>query len=639
MDWGRPCCRACQSKKRYCFYDCENGQSRLAALQSRVQALEQQVHQSQLPVDTEAQTQRRPLPDTPSLISSNNQLLTTAHQEPMPSASVTQEAIDAFFNWSGKLFHIFTRPQVSLFADSAWKSSDNTAGSQHIDTSDDTISPNVFYSIAKVYLDAILETRPLDAIKVCALLGIYNFMDKTMASLAFVDIGLGLCRRFKLDSQERQLSTLTDLMWVDYHEASHTLMFLSTWLSATLGYRSSNEDLFYRLFPSELRVEYSSDISKVVQREMACIAVLQAKIIHMPIPHDDLSLTIESVARDLDTCYAGLHQLMRIREVASQNLPPEVRRSIYLVHLLYLGADMLLFRRIACMTIRPANKQGGLLIPQQPSREQYLKQENRALLAARGSARIVQIMMDEHSVSKRCCLVNFQINTTCLILLHAVLGKIVLNTQPPIYEEDLDSIRSCLSALFFCSSRDPVAARFHNTLFSVYKILVNNHVNQPTCTSNQMPTMGDHRRPTVSQMMHPNMVHGSEYQGKRVLNSYPDGEFSYHTEPSLENLSTNLLDMLCWPFSNQNSRVDSRETQEQSCDTASDQNEVQCQMETSEWDFEDSASFQWNADMLEMVDDGTGELNPNSTISNGESGVSNSSIDSAIPNTQNGSLC
>ncbi|KAK5625248.1 hypothetical protein RRF57_000964 [Xylaria bambusicola] len=59
------------------------------------------------------------------------------------------------------------------------------AGAQYTNTSEDIGSSYAFYSIAKDYLDDVLEARPLDAIKVCTLLCQYNIVDKPTTSLAY----------------------------------------------------------------------------------------------------------------------------------------------------------------------------------------------------------------------------------------------------------------------------------------------------------------------------------------------------------------------------------------------------------------------------------------------------------------------
>ncbi|KAI0450975.1 hypothetical protein F5B21DRAFT_517035 [Xylaria acuta] len=622
-DGGRPHCRTCLSKKRQCIYDSEDGRSTVTALRSRIEVLEQQVGQSQSARQAGASRTRSQfqsgLDSVPSATSAD-QPPCIISQRFLPSISVTRQAVDGFFSSSGKLFHIFTRAQVCAFLDSVWKDVDlenqswkadvcclmaiAAVGIQYTDTTGDADVSDTFYDICKVHLDSVLETRPLDAIKICTLLCMYNVTNKAVASLSYADIGLALCRRFGLYSRRRQLPSLTDSMWVDYRRASRTLVFLSTWLSATLGYRSSNQYLFERISPSDLNVDEASDISEVVQSEMARIAVLNIKILYMHIVHQDLGWAISAIAQDLEEWYDGLPQVMHLQEVSGQDLPQDVRRSIYLAHLIYLGTNILLFRRIAFEAVRSSKTKGVLPAPWQPSREQYLKQADEASLAANGSARIIKIMMNENCVFKRCWIIIFQSYTSCLIILHVVLGKIVLKTQPFDYEEDLENIRSCLSALSFCGSLNQVAARFHETLLSIYDSLINGHVNKPPA-SHPDADIGYRQPFTMEANVAVSTALGSGPQEDLCVDS------SRYVDQSLEELSTDLLSMLCRPFGDPINRKESKECPDIGYRTAPSRKEHQCLMEKLDWDFEDSSPFQRDTTKVGISDDQNPQLNRN----------------------------
>ncbi|KAI0439798.1 hypothetical protein F4803DRAFT_529580 [Xylaria telfairii] len=494
-DGGRPTCRTCVSKRRQCVYDSEGGRSNVATLRSRIEVLEQQVRQSQPVSQVDAGGTLFQVQCASELVPSATpaeQPLSIISQRFLPSTSVTRQAVEGFLSSSGKLFHVFTRPQISVFMDSVWKNVEigsqswkadvccltaiAAVGIRYTDTTGDMDACNAFYDISKVHLDSVLEMRPLDAIKIYTLLCMYNITNwKAVASLAYADFGLALGRRFGLYGQHRRLPSLTDSMWADYRKAWCTLVFVSTWLSATLGYRSGNQYLLEHISPSDLNIDDASDISEVIQTEIVRIVILKIKILYMNILHRDLDWAIAAVAQDLEEWYDNLPQIMHLQEVGGQTMPPDVTRSIYLVHLIYLETNMLLFRRIAFQTIRSPKTDALIPIPWQPSQELYMRQADEASLAASGSAKIIKIMMAENFVFKRCWIVIFQSYTSCLVLLHAVLGKIAMKAQPSDYEKDLENIRSCIQALSFCGSLDHVAARFHETSLSIYNSLMNDY--------------------------------------------------------------------------------------------------------------------------------------------------------------------
>ncbi|KAK5625247.1 hypothetical protein RRF57_000963 [Xylaria bambusicola] len=162
---------------------------------------------------------------------------------------------------------------------------------------------------------------------------------------------------------------------------------------------------------------------------------------------------------------------------------------------------------------------------------------------------------------------SFQSYMSCLMLLYSAVGKIASNAQPSTYEEDFSDIRSCLSALLFCSSEDSAAARFHETLFSIHESLLNEYV-----------------RPASVTLPH------SESQ--ETAHSKLSCDFS----GALEKLSNDILIMLCRPFGGPGNREDSKECLDINYQTAASRHEHQYLMEKMDWEFEDSAPFRWDAE-------------------------------------------
>lgn len=203
---ARPSCQTCITKDRECVYECKEGELRVSALRSRIRVLEEQIGRSQL-ADTdseepsEAQSGLMPPSDTPTPGASRHESPGSLHRESLPSVSVTQQAVDGFFRCDGLLFHVFSRPQVDHFVDSVHASAGENeqsreadicclmaiagTGSLYADTIEADAYADKFYSIAKLKFDAVLEMRPLDGIKVCALFCLYNILDKTVASVAY----------------------------------------------------------------------------------------------------------------------------------------------------------------------------------------------------------------------------------------------------------------------------------------------------------------------------------------------------------------------------------------------------------------------------------------------------------------------
>ena len=119
----------------------------------------------------------------------------------LPDQALTIKAVESFFNSTGQLFHLFSKAQVASYMDDIY-SYGSTPGQQKkavccvacvaavgVQYTADDFSVDldgVFYEIARRYFDDVYKDRPLDAIKVCTLLGMYNIMTKATVSVAYV---------------------------------------------------------------------------------------------------------------------------------------------------------------------------------------------------------------------------------------------------------------------------------------------------------------------------------------------------------------------------------------------------------------------------------------------------------------------
>ena len=119
----------------------------------------------------------------------------------LPSRPITAQAIDSFFECSGKLFHVIPHDQILQYIESVYRE-DSThkdrvaltcvaavaaVGCQYstLESLDAKMSEN-FYNVARYHFEALLENNPLDAVRVCTLLSMYNIMEKSTVALAYV---------------------------------------------------------------------------------------------------------------------------------------------------------------------------------------------------------------------------------------------------------------------------------------------------------------------------------------------------------------------------------------------------------------------------------------------------------------------
>ena len=116
-------------------------------------------------------------------------------------------------------------------------------------------------------------------------------------------------------------------------------------------------------------------------------------------------LAMTSIMKDLQEWHGQLPDNMQIASLGRTDLTDTIRRSIYHVHLLYLGAIMLLYRRVALQYVRSFKNdqdRGGVW---KPFETMLLSHAEQGVTAAKHSSRVLGLLMGEQGVFKRCWLV------------------------------------------------------------------------------------------------------------------------------------------------------------------------------------------------------------------------------------------
>ncbi|KAI8652205.1 hypothetical protein NCS57_01283500 [Fusarium keratoplasticum] len=399
----------------------------------------------------------------------------------IPSAVTTQAAVDSFFSSSGRIFHVFSREQVLCYHkdvftnDSCTMANQKTAicclaavaavGVQYNGDDFDVGTDSVFYDVARHFFENLVEEQPLDAIKACTMLAMYNMMNKATVSLAYLDIGLSMSKRHSLNDKLYHHPSLSPEEWADYRRAWRSLI----WLSSTLGYIKGGDVSFRELVPLvEVEGDHSCEVSHIVQIEMTKISLLNADILRMHLSSKEMTCqAMDSIDKDLQDWHNLLPSEMHLPNLCRQDLPVEARRSILATHLLYLGTRMLLYRRLASQFVwsSPTHESNA-------ARESYednlLSHADHAITAAKQSSRILGLLQAEKGIFKKCWLVIFQSYTCCVVLLHCVAQKQIHHFPRSSWEDDLTQARMCLDVLSFCSTLDSVALKFRDCVVPIH---------------------------------------------------------------------------------------------------------------------------------------------------------------------------
>lgn len=165
----------------------------------------------------------------------------------IPSAQQTNAAIKSFYSSSGKLFHVFTQAQADAYYRSVFgldgipDTSQKVAiacicsiaavGVQYNGVDFEHGAELVFYDIARHFFVNTVEESPLDAVKVCAMLTMYNIMNKTTVALAFV----GKYPAHRGSAEFAELTWSQRSGWVYRRDGRPTLAYVSRQTSVQNG--------------------------------------------------------------------------------------------------------------------------------------------------------------------------------------------------------------------------------------------------------------------------------------------------------------------------------------------------------------------------------------------------------------------
>lgn len=333
---------------------------------------------------------------------------------PMPDADTFKAAISYFYECTGSLFHSFTKEEgeemVAELAKNGTGRMPKTVLCEICSLaaiaslySRGKIAPHLtgsFYSIAKQFLDDAIEADPVRAMKVCLLLAMYNIVHKGTVALAYAELGLRLAHRQGLYGKQR-LAGMAKAKWVDSKQVFRTLMFSKSWLSATLGYVSNDG------FTAEMRDPYEDDLEgeltmdDVVQIEISKITTLKAQLLRTLFTTTDLSVeALRTVKDGLGNWYNTMPSQIKMGNLASEGFHAVGKVAVFFIHLQHLGALMLVQRRIMLFF---AHSTAGDFYSQQLISEATQSGEE-SLIAAKQSARILELLLDGDSLFNKCWL-------------------------------------------------------------------------------------------------------------------------------------------------------------------------------------------------------------------------------------------
>ena len=192
--------------------------------------------------------------------------------------------------------------------------------------------------MAKLYVEEIIETHALSAMRVMALQAMYFSFEKRLSSLVYVDSGLAIARAHQVDNM---VPTQEMRKW---KRTWCSLIFLSNWISATVG---RYPDVATDFHPSMLNWGSATSMADVVQLEMCKVAHLTGRVLRDVYHAQNVDTgVVNTYKAELESWLFGLPGFMRIDSLLASGSNEIPIRPIFLVHILYLSTMALMYRRV-----------------------------------------------------------------------------------------------------------------------------------------------------------------------------------------------------------------------------------------------------------------------------------------------------
>ncbi|CAK7270627.1 hypothetical protein SEPCBS57363_004198 [Sporothrix epigloea] len=185
-----------------------------------------------------------------------------------PDFLTTTRAVSEFYDHHGSLYHVFSRNETKSFLDTVFGgpalgavNSDEkklaisclaaivAVGMRISSRNFDDFTSNAVYCIAKQYFDLSLSRSPFLAIKIAALLAMYNLMSRKSMALIWINAGLRLSRTHSLCNKMPTDTTISMSEWTGHRKSWRTLVFLSCWLSTAMCTLAGQEVGAEKLIP------------------------------------------------------------------------------------------------------------------------------------------------------------------------------------------------------------------------------------------------------------------------------------------------------------------------------------------------------------------------------------------------------
>ncbi|KAH6621755.1 hypothetical protein C7974DRAFT_210390 [Boeremia exigua] len=300
----------------------------------------------------------------------------------------------------------------------------------------------------------------------------YALLEKHMSARYLIAAGLQI-GRWKCPLLHRTLVGSMDDNW---RRVYRSLIFMDSWLSYTLGYNSEATPQDIQIACTSRRLVQDT-MDEMIHTQTSKVGLIAAEIAKtLASPELATRENVEMLTQKLETWRSEVPLILQLPTLTSEgpsDLTLYQRRAVFMVHIMYLGALILIYRQLLVATAEGQLTDGAssnLAFSESDARHF----RNECAIAGQTIARILRLISFDGTLTRRCWLIIYWAFTAAIVLLHSASTKL-LDGQSEGVETDLEFARECMDMLEPCRSVEPIAARYLNTLWPLYDSLRDVH--------------------------------------------------------------------------------------------------------------------------------------------------------------------
>ncbi|CAO2650078.1 Nn.00g013700.m01.CDS01 [Neocucurbitaria sp. VM-36] len=405
----------------------------------------------------------------------------------LPSEELVRRSMYAFIRGTGSLLFMWTyeqadeildriyRPQTRVDAMTLAECFTVAAMGAHYDMDcfSDRIRRVLYASGTLHFHEQTARQDYLRTMRLLLSMSFYALLEKHMSARFLIAAGLQIAR-WKCSALHSVNETIMDENW---KRIIRSLIFVDCWLSYTLGYTPEATPSDIKKIATSLHRLDGVSVDELIHTQTSKIGLIAAEIAKtLASPELVTKENISLLNQKLESWRVEVPDTLQIPALTSStptNLTLYQRRAILMVHIMYLGALVLLYRQLLVATAETQLADGTACNPNF-SISDARRYRNDCAVAAQQIARILSLIDFDGTLTKRCWLIIYWAFSAAVVLLSSATTKLA-DGQTEGVDADLKYAKACMDMLEPCRHFEPIAARYLNTLGPLYDSLRDSH--------------------------------------------------------------------------------------------------------------------------------------------------------------------